>query len=109
MTEVFASPAPPLLDMYTYLEQRQQEAVSSQTKSTALEEANEPGMLSPDDCMQNIKLQEANVVSNARLVVEISEDEIRANRLDEEEIRQLPGGKFANYTSGSPSNVSPLD
>ncbi len=109
MTEVFASPAPPLLDMYTYLEQRQQEAVSSQTKSTALEEANEPGMLSPDDCTQNVKLQEANVVSNARFVVEISEDEIRANRLDEEEIRQLPGGKFANYTPGSPSNVSPLD
>ncbi len=79
--------------------------MSSQTKSTALDEANEPGILSPDDCTQNVKLQEAN----ARFVVEISEDEIRANRLDEEEIRQLPGGKFANYTPGSPSNVSPLD
>jgi hypothetical protein len=95
--------------MYTYLEQRQQEALSSQTKATALEEANEPGVLSPDDCMQNIKLQEASVVSNARFLVEISEDEIRANRIDEKEIRQLSGGKFANYTPGSPSNVSPLD
>jgi hypothetical protein len=109
VAEVFASPAPPLLDMYTYLEQRQQEAVSSHTKATALEEANEPGVLSPDDCTQIINLQEASVVTNARVVVEISEDEIRANRIDEEEIRQLPGGKFANYTPGSPSNVSPLD
>jgi hypothetical protein len=35
--------------MYTYLEQRQQEVMSSQTKSIALKEANELGMLSPDD------------------------------------------------------------
>jgi hypothetical protein len=33
-------------------------------------------MLSPDDCTQNVNLQEANVVSNARFVVEISKDEI---------------------------------
>jgi len=50
--------------------------VSSQTKSTTLEEANELGMLSPDDYTQHVKLQEANVVSNARFVVEISKDEI---------------------------------
>ncbi len=76
VTEVFASPTPPLFDMYTYLEQRQQKVVSSQTKSTTLEEANELGMLSPDDYTQHVKLQEANVVSNARFVVEISKDEI---------------------------------
>jgi hypothetical protein len=76
VTEVFASPTPPLLDMYTYFEQRQHEVVSSQTKSTTLEEANELGMLSLDDCIKNVKLQEANVVSNARFVVEILEDEI---------------------------------
>ncbi len=50
--------------------------MSSQTKSTTLEEANELGMLSLDDYTQNVKLQEVNVVSNARFVVEISEDEI---------------------------------
>jgi hypothetical protein len=76
MTKVFASPTPPLLDMYMYIEQRQQEVVPSQTKSTTLEEANELGMLYYDDYMQNVKLQEANVVSNARFVVEISEGEI---------------------------------
>jgi hypothetical protein len=74
--KVFASPTPPLLYMYTYLEQRQHEIVSSQTKSTTLEEANELGMLSHDDHTQNVKLQEANVASNAKFVVEISEDEI---------------------------------
>jgi hypothetical protein len=76
MTKVFASPTPPLLDMYMYIEQRQQEVVPSQIKSTALEEANELGMLYSDDYTQNVKLQEANVVSNARFVVEILEDEI---------------------------------
>lgn len=76
MTKVFASPIPPLLDMYMYIEQRQQEVVPSQTKSTTLEEANELGMLYYDDYTQNVKLQEANVVSNARFVVEISKGEI---------------------------------
>jgi hypothetical protein len=59
MTEVFASPTPPLLDMYMYIEQRQQEVVPSQTKSTALEEANELGMLYFDDYtqMSNYKKQ----------------------------------------------------
>jgi len=33
-------------------------------------------MLSLDDYTQNVKLQEANVVSNARFVVEILEDGI---------------------------------
>ncbi len=56
-------------------------------------------MLSLDDYKQNVKLQEANVVSNARFVGEISEDEIC----------QLLNGKFSNYIFGSPSNVSPLD
>jgi hypothetical protein len=42
--------------MYIYLEQRQHEVVSSQTKSTTLEEANELGMLSLDDYTQNVKL-----------------------------------------------------
>ncbi len=50
--------------------------MSSQTKSIALEEANELGMLSPDHRTQNVKLQEANVVLNARFVVEILEDGI---------------------------------
>jgi hypothetical protein len=62
--------------MYTCLEQRKQEVMSSQTKSIALEEANELGMLSPDHRTQNVKLQEANVVLNARFVVEILEDGI---------------------------------
>jgi hypothetical protein len=33
-------------------------------------------MLSLDDCTQNVKLQETNVVSNVRFMVEISDDEI---------------------------------
>jgi hypothetical protein len=44
--------------------------------ATTLKEANELGMLSLDDCTQNVKLHEVNVVSNARFVVEILEDEI---------------------------------
>jgi hypothetical protein len=39
-------------------------------------------MLSLDDYTQNVKLQEANVVSNARFVVEISKDEIWTNLLN---------------------------
>jgi hypothetical protein len=62
--------------MYTYLEQKKQEVMSSQTKSIALDEANELGMLSLDHCTKNVKLQETNVVSNARIVVEILEDGI---------------------------------
>jgi hypothetical protein len=42
-------------------------------------------------------------------MVEISDDEIWANRLNEEEIHQLLGGKFSNYIISSPSNVSLLD
>lgn len=85
VTDVFASPAPPVLDMYTYLEQRRQESSLGPSHSDRLTSTEE---------------------SAADMVTPISEEAIAMNRMSEAEIRELPGGKFLNYSPGIPSNVS---
>lgn len=105
VAEVFASPAPPVLDMYTYLEQRQEEALLSSCTASQPINVLESGS-SPDCNIQEVEREEWKNGAIEACVREIPEEEIQANRLSEDEIRELPGGKFSKYAAGCPSNVS---
>ncbi|KAG0616977.1 hypothetical protein M758_5G156600 [Ceratodon purpureus] len=103
VSDVFASPAPPVLDMYTYLEQRRLGPCTSSLGPSRLEDPNRSG----SDCSANQDLRGENGEGRAAAVTvpNIPEEVIEANRMSEEEIRELPGGKFVNYTPGSPSST----
>jgi len=103
VTDVFASPAPPVLDMYTYLEQRRQEALTS-----GLGPSHSDRLARDDLARENSPEENGEGESAAMTVTKVLEEVIEANRMSEEEIRALPGGKFLNYTPGIPSSVSDM-
>ncbi|XP_024365077.1 uncharacterized protein [Physcomitrium patens] len=103
VNDVFANPAPPVLDMYTYLEQRRQGSFLLNVGPSLLE-GSEP---LASDCLpqHDSEGETGRSGATATTVTEVPEEVIKANRMPEGEIRGLPGGKFANYTSGSPTNT----
>jgi hypothetical protein len=103
VSDVFASPAPPVLDMHTYLEQRRRDSCMSSLGPSRSEDSDRLG----GDCLAKQDSQEDNGGGKAAsaTVTKVPEELIQANRMSEEEIRELPGGKFVNYTPGSPSSV----
>lgn len=106
VTDVFASPAPPVLDMYTYLEQRRQESLTASLGPSQSEDSDR--LARDSSAQQNSAEGNGEGESAAVTVTEVPEEVIEANRISEEEIRELPGGKFLNYTSGIPSKVSDM-
>lgn len=103
VSDVFASPAPPVLDMHTYLEQRRRDSCMSSLGPSRSEDSDRLG----GDCLAKQDSQQDNGGGKAAsaTVTKVPEELIQANRMSEEEIRELPGGKFVNYTPGSPSST----
>ena len=104
VSDVFASPAPPVLDMYTYLEQRRQGACILSLGSSHLKDSNQ--LASDRLAKHDLQGENMDVRPTAVTVTKVPEEVIKANRMSEEEICELPGGKFVNYTPGFPSSVS---
>lgn len=99
--EVFSSPAPDVLDLQAYLNEKQWEQENSDT------ELNKPPTVceifkvnSTEDKAQFPAPNLSNFTGDI-----ISEMEILSNKLSEDEIREMQGGKFSNYAPGIPSHI----
>eukprot|EP01018_Ginkgo_biloba_P025067 Gb_26417 [translate_table: standard] len=99
-SEVFSSPAPDILDLNTYLEEKHQEQRNGHTelKKTASTTIN-----IERNSTESKEQSQSSYCSSS--IENILETEILANKLSEDEIRAMPGGKFANYTPGVPSHI----
>lgn len=94
--EVFSNQAPDVLNLHTYLDQRPK-LLSTRSDTFKIDNV-QTGLLP-----SNPQIQAPNLELDK--VEEIPEQNIICNRLSHEEIRQLPGGKFANYSPGQPSHI----
>ncbi|KAH7445706.1 hypothetical protein KP509_01G021100 [Ceratopteris richardii] len=92
VNEVFSSPAPEVLNLHAFLRQRSDSmpCFAENIHSKDLSEE---------------KKQVDDLSSQNHYVATISEDEIIRNCLSLDEIRELPCGKFRNYSPGIPSKV----
>lgn len=95
--EVFSRPAPEVLELHDYLNQKTQIELGSSPDATLPEVV--ASQCAPDDTAVHEQ-------DHLDLVKEIPEEEIIKNRLSQDEIQKLPCGKFANYSPGTPSHVS---
>lgn len=97
--DVFSRRAPEVLDLCTYLDQRPETRTSTSSSSPL----DTPKRNLVESQSAPLSIQDGN--SELGAVEEISEQEILHNRLSQEEIMQLPCGKFVNYSPGNPSRV----
>lgn len=92
-SEVFLRPAQEVLELHDYLNQKSQVDVASCADAA----------LPASRCEQHADTAREQDCHD--LVKEIPEKEIVKNRLSQDEIRNLPSGKFVNYSPGTPSHV----
>eukprot|EP00249_Psilotum_nudum_P001996 c14807_g1_i1 orf=346-1605(-) len=104
--DVFANRVPEVLYLHSYLDQRQKAIPTTIDRAENYEtsEMHNPNAMGtggiPTDPDINHPRSECSTLPK-----EISEIEILSNRLLEDEIRDLPCGKFANYSPGEPSHI----
>lgn len=99
--EVFSSPAPGVLDLQAYIDEKHWEQKNNDTELNNRPIACESLKVSSTECQA--QLQVPNLSTSSGDV--ISEMEILSNKLSEDEIREIQGGKFANYAPGIPSHI----
>ncbi|KAJ7569802.1 hypothetical protein O6H91_01G095000 [Diphasiastrum complanatum] len=99
VAEVFASPAPAVLDLHTYLEERRQETIKSDTDEQLMAEASTSKIGNAVCIQNNLKISDTMELS------QIPEKDICSNRLTVAEIKEWNGGMFSKYSPGIPSNV----
>lgn len=99
--EVFSSPAPDVLDLQAYLEEKHREQENDDAELNKPPNVCEILKVSSTECKSQLQVPNlSNFIGD-----NISEMEILSNKLSEDEIREMQGGKFANYAPGIPSHV----
>ncbi|XP_057847027.2 uncharacterized protein LOC131056780 [Cryptomeria japonica] len=99
--DVFSRPAPEVLDLHTYLEEKH--ALCKDNKSETSKDLIVIGNSEEKGSEYKVQMEVPN--DNNLTADLISETEILSNKLSEDAIREIPGGKFSNYAPGLPSHI----
>ncbi|KAH9313370.1 hypothetical protein KI387_028405, partial [Taxus chinensis] len=101
VSDVFCRPAPDVLDLHTYLEEKHDSCKDNNLEMAKIPSVAENLEGKGAGHKEQIEVPNYNNVTGGLIL----EREILSNKLSEDEIREISGGKFANYSPGLPSHI----